>query len=93
MTQKSGGLYGRATRFSQAINEDEEDFVINDDADDAVEQIDKMKRLDSERGKGGKSLGSARHCIASASTRIVDLTVDQVSYGMRPSTAIQLEQI
>ncbi len=31
--------------------------------------------------------------MSSASTRIVDLTVDQVSYGLRPSTAIQLEQI
>lgn len=84
-------MYGRATRFSQAINEDEEDFVINDDGDDAAEQLDKMRKLEQERSKTFRSQGSARHGLASASTKIVDLTADQVSYGMRPSTAIQLE--
>lgn len=57
-----------------------------------------MRRLESERRKNVKSQGTIqsayqRHGLSSASTRIVDLTTDQVKYGMRPSTAIQLDQI
>lgn len=79
----------RSTRFTNAINEDEEDFVINDDDDDddeALDQLEKMKRLEAERKGGMKSGGTlmsaytnfkgGREGLSSASTRIVDLTTD-----------------
>jgi hypothetical protein len=38
-----------------------------------------------------KSSYYKRPPISSATTRIVDLTDDQISYGIRPSTAIHLD--
>jgi len=94
------GVTSKSTRFA-GIKEDDEDFLIEDDyeGDDVIVQLDKMKKLDAER-KGGNQKRSGggfsaftRGNLSSASTRIVDLTEDQISYGMRPSTAIQLQQI
>jgi hypothetical protein len=53
-----------------------------------------MQSLENERnnnGKYGRNLKSSyakRLPISSATTRIIDLTDDQVSYGIRPSTSI-----
>ena len=56
-----------------------------------------MGRLEAERKLAKKppqySAFSSHKGLASASTRIVDLTDDQISYGIRPSTSIQLDQI
>lgn len=89
----------KTTRFSGVENEEEEDdFVLNDDDDEgaeADEQLEKMKRLEAERGKPprGNVPMSAYTNSNNRATRIVDLTSDQVSYGIRPSTSVQLDQI
>lgn len=80
---------GRSTRFE----DDEDDYVLDDD-DEAHDQLEKMRSLEADRKPQphGKAVSSyTRGGLSSASTRIVDLTSDQVSYGMRPSTAIQLD--
>lgn len=92
-----------AIRFTEAKHqrdEAEDDFLIDEDSENEdSEQMEKMQELDNERRrkeKRGRDLKSAysKHAgISSATTRIVDLTDDQISYGIRPSTAIQLEQI
>jgi hypothetical protein len=79
-------------------DDEEEDFLLDDDneAEDDFEQLEKMKKLEADRLKKGlppragglKSAFSKRDNISSATTRIVDLTEDQISYGIRPSTAI-----
>jgi len=54
-----------------------------------------MQSLENERNHRGKrNLKSSyvkRPQISSASTRVVDLTDDQIGYGIRPSTAICLD--
>lgn len=58
-----------------------------------------MSRLEAERkkfGKSGRDTKSSygkRESTQSATTRVVDLTDDQISYGIRPSTSIMLDQI
>ena len=69
----------KSTRFGGNQNEDDEDFVLNDE-DDANEQLEKMRKLESERKKGGKpplsGLSKGREGLTTASTRVVDLTAD-----------------
>ena len=56
-----------------------------------------MNRLEADRKPAKNGLASAytniRDNLSSATTRFVDLTSDQMSYGIRPSTSIQLDQI
>lgn len=68
--------------------------MIYDDNDDDEEQLDKMKRLEAERNtnKNRRSTMSA-FSKASIANLVVDLTSDQISYGIRPSTVVQLAQI
>ena len=74
-------------------------MIDEDSENEGNEQVEKMQSLENERwkkGKSGRSLKSSyvkRPPISSASARIVDLTDDQIAYGIRPSTAICLDQI
>jgi hypothetical protein len=82
-TAPNGLRKNKNTRF-----EDDDDFMIYDDNDDDEEQLDKMKRLEADR-KTTKNRGAmSAFSKASTSTRIVDLTYDQISYGIRPSTVV-----
>ncbi len=72
--------------------------MIDDDSEnDGNEQVERMQNLENERnnnGKSGRNVKSSyykRPPISSAAARIVDLTEDQISYGIRPSTAIHLD--
>lgn len=87
-TGPSGLRKNKNTRF-----EDDDDFMIYDDNDDDEEQLDKMKRLEADRKTTKNRGATSAFSKASTSTRIVDLTSDQISYGIRPSTVVQLEQI
>lgn len=81
-------------------DENEDDFMIDEDSDnnESSEQFDKMQEMEEARNKSSKKsnrdgLKSAYTSkrgggLSSATTRIVDLTDDQISYGIRPSTAI-----
>ena len=86
-----GDRQGRSTRFA---NDDEEDYVMDDEGD-ANEQLEKMRRLETEMKDSGRpplsGISMARDGLTTASTRVVDLTSDQISYGIRPSTSIQLQ--
>lgn len=77
------------TRFEA----EDHDFMIYDDNGDDEEQLDKMKKLEADR-KTAKNRGAmSAFSKASIATLVVDLTSDQISYGIRPSTVIQLQQI
>ncbi len=105
--KKSKGTLRFDEVTSTKRDENEDDFMIDDDIDnnENSEQYDKMKELEDKRNKSSKNpkrdgLQSAYTSkrggpggLSSATTRIVDLTDDQISYGIRPSTAIQLNQI
>jgi hypothetical protein len=89
-----------AIRFTDAPStiqrDDEEDFMIDEDSEnEGSEQVERMQSLENARNyRGKRNLKSSyvkRPQISSASTRVVDLTDDQISYGIRPSTAICLD--
>jgi hypothetical protein len=80
-------------KFTNVINEDEEDFVLEDNDEEGNYQVDQMNKM--EENRGGKSPKKSnvlsdfgRASLHSASTRIIDLTSDPLGYGIRPSTAI-----
>jgi hypothetical protein len=80
-------------KFTNVINEDEEDFVLEDNDEEGNYQVDQMNKM--EENRGGKSPKRSnvlsdfgRASLQSASTRIIDLTSDPLGYGIRPSTAI-----
>ena len=92
-----------AIRFTDAPStiqrDDEEDFMIDEDSEnDGSDQVDKMQSLENERNHRGKrnlksSYLKRPQMSSAATTRVVDLTDDQIGYGIRPSTAICLDQI
>lgn len=72
-------------------------MIDEDSENEGSEQVERMQSLENARNyRGKRNLKSSyvkRPQISSASTRVVDLTDDQISYGIRPSTAICLDQI
>lgn len=89
-----------AIRFTDAPStiqrDDEEDFIIDEDSEnEGSEQVERMQSLENARNfRGKRNLKSSyvkRPQISSAASRVVDLTDDQIGYGIRPSTAICLD--
>ena len=89
-----------AIRFTDAPStiqrDDEEDFMIDEDSEnEGSEQVERMQSLENARNfRSKRNLKSSyikRPQISSATTRVVDLTDDQIGYGIRPSTAICLD--
>jgi hypothetical protein len=82
------------------MEDNEDDFLLDDESgNEGEEQYNRMSKMEADRkkkaitGRDAKSSYGKRNNAQSATTRVVDLTEDQISYGIRPSTAIMLNQI
>eukprot|EP00347_Sterkiella_histriomuscorum_P008883 403343381 len=80
---------------------DEEDDIREDNDYDDYDQQQKMKQMRKnqlqEEGRGAKSahprMRGSKNQIDLNKPQLHDLTRDQVGYGIRPSTAIQIKQL